>query len=126
MAKKGPNAIDRQVGARVRMRRLMLDMSQQKLATALGVTFQQVQKYEKGSNRIGAGGLQQLAEILEVPVGFFFEDFPTAGGKQAALPSYISDFLTTADGLALTQAFMSLRDARQRRCLVILAEAMAR
>ncbi len=126
MAKKGPNAIDRQVGARVRMRRLMLDMSQQKLAVALGVTFQQVQKYEKGSNRIGAGGLQQLAEILAVPVGFFFEDFPTAAGKQAALPSYISDFLTTADGLALTQAFMNLRDARQRRCLVILAEAMAR
>jgi transcriptional regulator with XRE-family HTH domain len=126
MATKGPDAIDRQVGVRVRMRRLMLDMSQQKLAAGLGLTFQQVQKYEKGSNRIGAGRLQQLAEILQVPVGFFFEDFPTTGRKQAALPSYIADFLTSADGLALTEAFMSISDARQRRCLVILAEAMAR
>jgi transcriptional regulator with XRE-family HTH domain len=76
MAKKSPNAIDRQVAARVRMRRLMLDMSQQQLAAGLGISFQQVQKYEKGSNRIGASRLQQIAEILEVPVSSFFEDFP--------------------------------------------------
>jgi transcriptional regulator with XRE-family HTH domain len=129
MAKRAPNAIDRQVGARVRMRRLMLDMTQQKLAAELDLTFQQVQKYEKGTNRIGASRLQQLAGILEVPASFFFEEFPTApsaGRKQSALPSYVSDFLTSTDGLALTKAFMSLRDARQRRCLVILAEAMAR
>jgi transcriptional regulator with XRE-family HTH domain len=126
MAGKRPSAIDRQIAVRVRMRRLMLDMSQEKLAAGLGVSFQQVQKYEKGNNRIGAGRLQQLAEILRVPVSFFFEDFPTPGGRSAALPSYISDFLTTADGLALTRAFMDIRDARQRRCLVILAEAMAR
>jgi transcriptional regulator with XRE-family HTH domain len=126
MAKKSPTAIDRQVSARVRMRRLMLDMSQQQLAAALGLSFQQVQKYENGSNRIGAGRLQRLAEILEVPVSYFFEDFPTAGRKQTDLPPYLSDFLMTDDGMALTRAFMSLRDARQRRCLVILAEAMAR
>jgi hypothetical protein len=72
------------------------------------------------------GRLQQIAEILEVPVSSFFEDFPMAGRKQVALPSYISDFLTTADGLALTRAFMSIRDARQRRCVVLLVEAMAR
>jgi transcriptional regulator with XRE-family HTH domain len=126
VARRSPDAVDKQVGVRVRMRRLMLDMSQQKLAAGLGLTFQQVQKYEKGHNRIGAGRLQQLAEILQVPVSFFFEDFATAGRKQAALPSYISDFLTSADGLALTEAFMSISDARQRRCLVILAEAMAR
>jgi transcriptional regulator with XRE-family HTH domain len=126
MAKKSPSAIDRQVGARVRMRRLMLDISQQTLAAGLGVSFQQVQKYEKGHNRIGAGRLQQLAEILQVPVSFFFEDSATPGRRQAAAPSYISDFLTSADGQALTKAFMDIRDARQRRCLVILAEAMAR
>jgi len=126
MAKKSPSAIDRQIAARVRMRRLLLDMSQEKLAAGLGISFQQVQKYEKGNNRIGAGRLQQLAEILRVPVGFFFEGFSTPGGRTAALPSYISDFLTTADGLALTRAFVDIRDARQRRCLVILAEAMAR
>jgi transcriptional regulator with XRE-family HTH domain len=105
---------------------MMLDMSQQQLAAALGLSFQQVQKYETGTNRIGAGRLQRLAEILEVPIGFFFEDFPTAGRKQVDLPSYIADFLMTDDGMALTKAFMSLRDARQRRCLLILAEAMAR
>jgi transcriptional regulator with XRE-family HTH domain len=126
MAKKSPGEIDRQVGVRVRMRRLTLDMSQEKLAAGLGLTFQQVQKYEKGHNRIGAGRLQQIAEILQVPVSFFFEDFATPGRKQAALPSYISDFLTSADGLALAAAFMSIRDAGQRRCIVILAEAMAR
>lgn len=126
MANKSPNAIDRQVGVRVRMRRLMLDMSQETLAAGLGLTFQQVQKYEKGVNRIGAGRLQQLAEVLRVPVGFFFEDFPTPGRRKAALPSYISDFLATADGLALTRAFMDIRDARQRRCIVTLVETMAR
>jgi transcriptional regulator with XRE-family HTH domain len=129
MAKKASKATDWQVGARVRMRRLMLDMTQQKLAAELDLTFQQVQKYENGATRISASRLQQLAGILRVPVSFFFEEFPTAptaGRKQPALPSYVSDFLTTADGLALTKAFMSLRDARQRRCIVILAEAMAR
>jgi transcriptional regulator with XRE-family HTH domain len=126
MAKRGPNAIDRQVGARLRMRRLTLGMTQQKLAAELGLTFQQVQKYENGATRIGASRLQQLAGILEVPASFFFEDFPSVGRKQPALPSYVSDFLASADGLAFTKAFMSLRDARQRRCLVILAEAMAR
>lgn len=127
MAKRGPSAIDWQVGARVRMRRLMLDMTQQKLAAKLDLAFQQVQKYENGATRIAAGRLQQFAGILQVPVSFFFEDFPVAGRKPlAALPSYVSDFLMTADGMAFTKAFMSLRDARQRRCLVILAEAMVR
>jgi transcriptional regulator with XRE-family HTH domain len=126
MANKSPNAIDKQIGVQLRMRRLTLDMSQQKLAADLGVSFQQVQKYEKGVNRIGAGRLRQLADVLQVPITFFYEDFPTARRSKAALPPAISDFLGSADGLALAQAFMSLRDARQRRCLVILAEAMAR
>ena len=126
MAKKKADAIDRQVGVRVRMQRVALKMSQQQLAAELGISFQQVQKYEKGSNRIGASRLRRLAEILQVPVGFFFEDFPGPGKKQAALPTYISDFLTSADGLALTEAFMRIRDARQRRCIVILVEAMTR
>jgi transcriptional regulator with XRE-family HTH domain len=126
MANKGPTAIDRRVGVRVRMRRLTLDMSQQKLAAALGVAFQQVQKYEKGHNRIGASRLHQLAEILQVPVGFFFEDFAVPEGTQAPSSSDLSDFLATADGQALARAFMNIRDAWQRRCIVILLEAMAR
>jgi transcriptional regulator with XRE-family HTH domain len=126
MVNRRPTPIDRQVAARVRMRRLMLDIPQERLAAGLGVSFQQLQKYEKGNNRIGAGRLQQLAEILQVPVSFFFEDFPTPGRRKTALPSYISDFLMTAEGLALIKAFMNVRDPRERRGIVILVEAMAR
>jgi transcriptional regulator with XRE-family HTH domain len=125
VTRRSPDAVDNQIGVRVRMRRLTLDMSQQKLAADLGISFQQVQKYEKGVNRIGASRLRQLAEILQVPITFFYEDFPTRGKRQAAQPSSISDFLGSGDGLALAEAFVSIRDARQRRRLVILAEAMA-
>ena len=76
--KKAPNPIDQHVGSRVRMRRLMLAMSQEKLGFALGLTFQQVQKYERGTNRIGASRLQQISHILQVPVEFFFEGTPNA------------------------------------------------
>src|ERR1700751_4114459 len=80
MAKKAPNPIDKHVGSRVRMRRMMLAMSQEKLGDALGLTFQQVQKYEKGTNRIGASRLQQISHILQVPVAFFFEGAPHVVG----------------------------------------------
>src|SRR5690349_22462530 len=105
MAKKAPNPIDKHVGSRVRMRRMMLSMSQEKLGDALGLTFQQVQKYEKGTNRIGASRLQQISTILQVPVAFFFEGVPEvatgrAQSKDAPSPSYVSDFLATSDGLA--------------------------
>jgi transcriptional regulator with XRE-family HTH domain len=126
MGRKRSDAIDQQVGVRVRMQRLMLEMSQQRLAAELGVSFQQVQNYEKGRSRIGAGRLQQLARILRVSVNFFFEDFHVPGRNQALLPSYISDFVASADGLSLTEAFMRIRDARQRRCIVVLVKAMAR
>ena len=82
MAKKAPNPTDKHVGARVRMRRMMLGMSQEKLGDALGLTFQQVQKYEKGANRIGASRLQQISHILQVPVSFFFEGAPFAPGQR--------------------------------------------
>src|SRR6266403_3706757 len=100
MAKKAPNPIDKHVGSRVRMRRMMLEMSQEKLGDALGLTFQQVQKYEKGTNRIGASRLQQISLILQVPVAFFFEgapdmsgNTPQGGGPDAPSPTYVSDFL---------------------------------
>src|SRR5260370_1858108 len=94
-AKKSPNPTDKYVGSRVRMRRKMLSMSQEKLGDALGLTFQQVQKYEKGTNRIGASRLQNISHILQVPVSFFFEGTPTlpgvAIGKGAApSPSYVN------------------------------------
>ncbi len=85
MAKKAPNPIDKHVGSRVRMRRMMLSMSQEKLGDALGLTFQQVQKYEKGTNRIGASRLQAIANILQVPVSFFFEGAPNTPGHTSGL-----------------------------------------
>src|SRR5215207_246873 len=105
---KTPNPVDKHVGSRVRMRRLMLSLSQEKLGDALGLTFQQVQKYEKGSNRIGASRLQQLALILQVPVSFFFEGAPAAPGSQSTFgeapsPEYVTDFLATSDGLTLVK-----------------------
>ena len=130
LAKKAPNPIDRHVGSRVRMRRMMLSMSQEKLGDALGLTFQQVQKYEKGTNRIGASRLQQISDILQVPVAFFFEGAPTLGGQPSGLgeapsPAYISDFLATSDGLALTKAFVEIKDSKVRRRIVDLVEAIA-
>jgi transcriptional regulator with XRE-family HTH domain len=86
MSTKAPNPVDKYVGSRVRMRRIMLGMSQEKLGEALGLTFQQVQKYEKGTNRVGASRLQQISEVLQVPVSFLFDGGPsgTAGGEASA------------------------------------------
>src|SRR6266567_5291400 len=108
---KTPNPVDKHVGSRLRMRRMMLGMSQEKLGDAFGLTFQQVQKYEKGTNRISASRLQHSAHILQVPVPFFFEGAPSLPGAPAAKgaepsPAYVSDFLATRDGLSLTKAFM--------------------
>jgi transcriptional regulator with XRE-family HTH domain len=130
MTKKSPNPIDKHVGSRVRMRRMMVGMSQEKLGEKLGITFQQIQKYEKGTNRIGASRLQQIALVLAVPVGFFFEGAPTpeslsSGMAEPASPAYVSDFLATSDGLALTKAFMKVKDPKVRRRIVELVESIA-
>jgi transcriptional regulator with XRE-family HTH domain len=128
IAKKSPDPTDKHVGSRVRMRRLMLGMSQEKLGDALGLTFQQVQKYEKGTNRIAASRLQHLAQLLQVPVPFFFEGAPQAGKKSASdapSPAYVTEFLSTADGLALTEAFMRLKNAKLRRAIVHLVEEIS-
>jgi transcriptional regulator with XRE-family HTH domain len=127
MAKKSPNPVDKHVGGRVRMRRMILGMSQEKLGDALGLTFQQVQKYEKGTNRIGASRLHHIADILKVPVAFFFERAPgqTKVKGDAPSPAYVSDFLTTPDGLALTKAFMQIKNAKLRRSIVILVREIA-
>jgi transcriptional regulator with XRE-family HTH domain len=102
--KKSPNAVDWHVGNRVRMRRLMLHMSPEKLGGALGLTFQQVQKYENGTNRIGASRLRHICDILQVPVAFFFEGAQTAHQQRGTLqegpsPAYVSDFVATSDEL---------------------------
>jgi transcriptional regulator with XRE-family HTH domain len=129
MSTKAPNPVDKYVGSRVRMRRIMLGMSQEKLGEALGLTFQQVQKYEKGTNRVGASRLQQIAEILQVPVSFLFDGGPSglAGSENAegGSPAYISDFLATSEGLALTRAFTRIADSKLRRSIVELVEQIA-
>ena len=119
------NPIDGHVGSRVRMRRLMLKMSQADLAGGLGLTFQQVQKYEKGTNRIGASRLQQISQILQVPVPFFFDRAPGQSGATveiAASESYVNDFLATSDGLTLVRAYMRLPNPKLRRAIVYLVE----
>jgi transcriptional regulator with XRE-family HTH domain len=125
-----PNPVDKHVGARVRMRRLMLSMSLEKLGDALGLTLQQVQKYEKGTNRIGASRLQHICHILQVSVSFFLEGAPTLPGAPvrkgaAPSPSYVSDFLATSDGLALTEAFMLIKEPTLRRRIVHLVQEIA-
>jgi len=130
MTKKSPNPVDKHVGSRVRMRRMMVGMSQEKLGENLGITFQQIQKYEKGTNRIGASRLQHISSVLGVPVAFFFEGIPSiapdaAGFAEEASPAYVSDFLATSEGIALTRAFLKIPDSKVRRRIVDLVEALA-
>ena len=131
-SKKSPNPIDIHVGSRVRLRRMMLGMSQEKLGEHLGITFQQIQKYEKGTNRIGASRLQAIARVLSVPVAFFFEDAPgvtpVAGDQGFSEPqttSYVVDFLSSSEGLSLNKAFIRIKDPKQRRKVVELVRAIA-
>ena len=127
MTEKTPDPVDTHVGSRVRMRRMLLGMSQVKLAGGLGLTFQQVQKYEKGTNRMGSSRLVQIANVLKVPVTFFFEGGPGQSkleGK-AQSPAFVFDFLATSDGLALTKAFMRIKDAKLRRSIVKTVEVIA-
>jgi transcriptional regulator with XRE-family HTH domain len=122
--------VDKHVGSKLRARRTKLGMSQTTLADALGLTFQQVQKYEKGSNRIGAGRLQHIAQILKIPVQSFFEGLPHEPGQRrvpidASSVQYVSDYLATSDGLQLTKAFMQIPNAKLRRSIVNLVEQLA-
>ena len=130
MAKKLPNPIDKHVGSRLRMRRKMLGMSQEKLGEALKITFQQVQKYEKGTNRISASRLQHISHILQVSVPFFFEGAPHLPGEPSGIgpalsPAYVFNFLATSDGLALTKAFMQIKEPLLRRRIVKLVDHIA-
>ena len=124
-----PDPIDRHAGARLRMRRMMVGMSQEKLGAALGITFQQIQKYEKGANRIAASRLQQIARILQVPPSFFFDEAPadaaSAGFAEPDAGGYVVDFLATAEGVELNRAFAMIRDPKVRRRIVDLVVSLA-
>jgi transcriptional regulator with XRE-family HTH domain len=128
--RKSPDLTDKHVGNRVRMRRLMLGVSQTKLADALGITFQQVQKYEKGANRISASRLQQMSNFLEAPIPFFFEGLPSASDRPAkkdgALASSdVFQSLATSEGLSLAKSFMQIKRPHLRRRIVSLVESLA-
>jgi transcriptional regulator with XRE-family HTH domain len=124
---KVPNPIDKHVGSRMRMRRMMLGMSQENLGEAFGLTFQQVQKYEKGMNRMGSSRLQRAAEILEVSVPFFFEGAP--GGHELKedepSPSYVNEFVSSEDGLRLIKAFIRIGRPAVRHRIVNLVQEIA-
>jgi transcriptional regulator with XRE-family HTH domain len=128
--KKKPNPIDVHVGSRVRLRRNMLGMSQEKLGEALGITFQQIQKYEKGANRVGASRLQAIATVMNVPVSFFFEDAPGESGEvirglsEEGSTAYVVDFLNSAEGLQLNRAFVKISDPKVRRKIIDLVKSL--
>ena len=127
------NPMDVHVGGRVRMRRMLLGMSQEKLGEQLGLTFQQVQKYEKGVNRIGASRLFELAKVLGVPVQFFYDEAPSGamgnapvlGFAERANESYVVDFLATREGLELNKAFSRITDAKVRKAICDLVKSLA-
>ena len=132
-SKRTPNPVDQYVGARIRMRRIMLGMSQEKLGDAIGLTFQQIQKYEKGINRIGASRLQEVGQILNVPVEFFFEGAPrqpcdgkpVKGFREGEPMDYVTEFLSNSEGVHLMRAFMDIKDFKIRKRIVDLIQVMA-
>jgi transcriptional regulator with XRE-family HTH domain len=127
--KKQANPIDAQVGNRVRLRRMLIGMSQEKLGEALGLTFQQVQKYEKGVNRIGAGRLFHVSRILGVPITYFYEDVSsdtyTPGFSEGAASPPVIEFLASSDGLQLSLAFMRIKEPKVRKRVLDLVKSLA-
>ncbi len=131
---RSPNPVDVHVGARVRLRRKILRMSQEKLGDQLGVTFQQVQKYERGANRVGASRLWKLSEVLDVPVGFFYDGLSTEYGGQSDNPALLSagpdeapivyDFINSTDGVSLAKAVLKIKNKAVRRQILELARSL--
>lgn len=124
--KKSPNATDIHVGSRIRLRRVMLGLSQEKLGDGLGITFQQVQKYEKGTNRVGASRLQHISELLDVHISYFFEGTPDASeDRPASPPSVLSQLLNSKEGISLVKAFAGIEDSRVRRRVLELVQSLS-
>ena len=135
-AAEGPSPIDLHVGARIKLRRSLLGLSQERLGEALGLTFQQVQKYERGANRVSASRLHDLARVLDVPISFFFDDLPAGAG--VALPEgsfgfaesqeafgVSSDVLSRKDTIELIGAYWRITDSGQRKRVLDLVKSMA-
>ena len=146
MAKKQPSSIDAHVGSRVRLRRMLIGMSQEKLGELLGLTFQQVQKYEKGANRIGASRLFDISQILAVPVSYFFDDVSDEVAAQHRLSSgngnghvhgngnghykdlesgpHMMEFVSSAEGFQLIRAYTKITDPRVRKRVLDLVKSL--
>jgi transcriptional regulator with XRE-family HTH domain len=135
LAKKQPSSIDAHVGSRVRLRRMLIGMSQEKLGELLGLTFQQVQKYEKGANRIGASRLYDISQILGVPVSYFFDDVPAdstarratngaAASTDVDAGPYMMEFVSSAEGFQLVRAFTKITDPRVRKRMLELVKSL--
>jgi transcriptional regulator with XRE-family HTH domain len=123
---RGPDRIDKHVGERMRLRRMMLGLSQTDVADALDLTFQQVQKYEKGSNRLSAGRLYRLAVLFEVPLTYFYQDAPGSSALvgKAVIPSFVTDMLMTSTGIALARAFSKVKRTTIRRKIITFVDAI--
>lgn len=118
MKKKPTHPIDLHVGARIRLRRLMLRMSQEKLGDALGLTFQQIQKYEKGANRVSASRLYEIAKALDVDIKYFFDGFEEENGDQVSegdQSPIVYDFIASSEGVGLAAAFSEISSPKLRR-----------
>jgi transcriptional regulator with XRE-family HTH domain len=143
LAKKQPSSIDAHVGSRVRLRRMLIGMSQEKLGELLGLTFQQVQKYEKGANRIGASRLFDISTILGVPVSYFFDDVPDEIASQHRLQNghglsnglnghykdlesgpHMMEFVSSAEGFQLIRAYTKITDPRVRKRVLDLVKSL--
>lgn len=127
-----PNPIDIHVGGRIRLRRMMSGLSQERLGEHMGLTFQQIQKYEKGANRVGASRLFQLAQVLEVPVSYFFDDLESdeasglaSGFAESKSQDFVLEFLNSREGLELNRAFVKIQDPKVRRKVVDLIRSLS-
>jgi transcriptional regulator with XRE-family HTH domain len=130
--RKSPSPVDVHVGSRVRLRRMLVGLSQEKLGASMGLTFQQIQKYEKGVNRIGASRLFKLSQVLDVPVQFFFEGMKTdesaaaPGMAESGSESYLYEFLSTREGLELNRAFIKVTNPELRQSVIDLVRSLGR
>lgn len=126
MIQKSPDPVDKHIGGRIRMRRLQLGISQEKLGEALGLTFQQVQKYEKGTNRVGGSRMAQLARILDVEIGFFYLGAPGHDAATGATSSLLDDFMASKDGLMIAEAFVAISDPQIRHIIATAISSLSK
>lgn len=126
MPRTSPDPVDLHLGTRIRMRRIEQSLSQEKLAEGLGLTFQQVQKYEKGTNRIGGSRMAAIARLLDVEVGYFYEGAPHASAPGSGIDPAVAGFMASRDGLIIAKAFCAIPDPQVRRIIALAVSKIGR